>query len=210
MIVTVSMLKKQYAQYVNPLDKIRRETDKGNLIRLNRGLYETDPHTEPYLLASSLLSPSYLSFEFALSYYGLIPEKVMSITSASLGMRKNHTYVNSFGRYEFGDIPASAFSEGLCYVGRDEYIVKMATKEKAICDSLYKWKVVHSVKQLEELLFTDMRIDEDEFFACDFTELKRLAKLYKSTNLKYLIRFIERIKNGSGTRSNAEQISYSE
>ena len=85
MILTTSMLRDRYADYANPLVKIKREADAGNLIRINRGLYETDSHTEPFLLASSLLSPSYLSFDFALSYYGLIPEKVFSITSASLG-----------------------------------------------------------------------------------------------------------------------------
>ena len=39
MIVTTSMLKEKYHDYANPLDKIKREADKGILIRLTNGIY---------------------------------------------------------------------------------------------------------------------------------------------------------------------------
>ena len=68
----------------------------------------------------------------------------------------------------------------------------MATKEKAICDSLYKWRVVHSIKDLKQLLFEDKRIDEDEFKTCDFKLMIRLAKLYKRTNLDLLTKLIRK------------------
>ena len=110
MVITVSVLKERYKNYSNPLDKIKRDADNGVLFRLSRGIYETNGNTDPCLLASSILSPSYLSFDWALSYYGLIPEKVAAITSASLGVRKNKTFINQFGRYEYSDIPANAFS----------------------------------------------------------------------------------------------------
>lgn len=192
MIVTTSMLKKQYSDYANPLDKIKRDADSGKLIRLNRGIYEDDKNTNPYLLAASILSPSYLSFDYALSYYGLIPEKVFAITSASLGLRKNKTFINQFGRYEYSDIPEDVFPMGLTYLKEGEYIVRIATKEKAICDSLCKWRVVHSIKELKELLFFDKRIDENEFKTCDFKLMFHLASYYKKTNLDYLKRFIKK------------------
>ena len=192
MVITVSVLKERYKNYSNPLDKIKRDADNGVLFRLSRGIYETNGNTNPCLLASSILSPSYLSFDWALSYYGLIPEKVAAITSASLGVRKNKTFINKFGRYEYSDIPANAFSEGLTYLENGEYMVKIATKEKAICDSLSKWRVVNSIKALKELLFVDNRIDEEEFFACDFKAMMRLASLYKKTNLDLLIKFIRK------------------
>lgn len=192
MVVTTSILRNRYSDYANPLDKIKRDTDSGVLIRINRGIYETDSSVNPCLLAASILSPSYLSFDYALSHYGLIPEKVFSITSASLGLRKNKTFINKFGRYEYSDIPAEAFSEGLTYLEDGEYIVKIATKEKAICDSLCKWRVVHSIKELKELLFDDKRIDEEEFATCDFKLMVRLASLYKKTNLDLLIKLIRK------------------
>lgn len=192
MIVTTSMLKEKFHDYANPLDKIKRDADKGVIIRLAKGIYETDKNTEPCLLASSILSPSYLSFDWALSFYGLIPERVFAITSASLGLRKNKTFENQFGRYEYTDIPVEAFSEGLTYLENSEYAAKIAMKEKATCDSLCKWRVVKNVKELKELLFEDKRIDEDEFALCDFELMKRLAKLYNKTNLKLLIKLIRK------------------
>ena len=192
MILTISMLKEKYSDYVNPIDKIKRDADKGIIFRLTKGIYETDKNTDPCLLASSILSPSYLSFDWALSYYGLIPERVFAITSASFRNRKNKTFINYFGRYEFTDIPSDAFSEGLTYLESGDYIVKIATKEKAICGSLCKWRVVKSVKDLKVLLFEDKRIDIDEFADCDFKLMKRLASLYRKTNLQVLIKLIKK------------------
>ena len=192
MIVTTSMLREKYKNYANPLDKIKRDADKGIIIRLNRGLYETNNNINPSFLAASILSPSYLSFEYALSYYGLIPERVTAITSASLSMRKNKTFVNAFGRFEYSDIPPRVFSEGLTYIEDGEYAAKIASKEKAICDSLYKWRVVNSINELKELLFIDKRIDEDEFASCDFDLLLRLAPLYRRTNLDLLTKLIRK------------------
>jgi len=192
MIVTSSMLLQKYKDYSNPNDKIKRDCDLGILIRLNRGIYETDKTVNPCFLAGVILSPSYLSFDYALSYYGLIPEKVFSITSASFQMRKNKTFINKFGRYEFSDVPTSVFSEGVTYIKEGEYIAKIATKEKALCDSLSKWRVVKSIKDLKTLLFEDKRIDKEEFLLCDFKLMERLAGLYKKTNLELLIKLIRK------------------
>ena len=192
MIFTINQLKERYSDYANPLDKIKRDCDAGILFRLNRGLYEDNRHAEPMYLAASLLGPSYISFDYALSYYGLIPERVVAITSASLSVHKNKTFVNFFGRFEFTDIPAKAFPSGTVYVYDGEYAARIATKEKAICDSLCKWPVVHSVKDLKQLMFEDKRIDEDEFAACDFEKLLTLASLYHKTNLDLLIKLIRK------------------
>ena len=186
------MLLDKYRDYANPMDKIKREAEKGSLIRLTRGIYETDANVSPYLLASSICSPSYLSFEFALSYYGLIPERVYAITSASFRLRKTKTVVNPLGRYTFSDITQAAFPFGVTYIKEGDYVVRIATKEKAICDSLSKWPVVHSVKDLRELLFEDKRIDVDEFASCDFSLMEKLASLYHKKNLKLLVKMIRR------------------
>lgn len=192
MVITTSILRERYSDYSNPLDKIKRDADNGIIFRLTRGVYETNRNVNPCFLASSILSPSYLSFEWALSYYGLIPERVFAITSASLSVRKNKTFINDFGRYTFTDIPSSAFSEGLTYLENGDYITKIATKEKAICDSLSKWRVVHNINDLKELLFIDKRIDEDEFASSDFKLMSRLASLYNKTNLDLLIKLIRK------------------
>ena len=192
MITTTSILRQQYSDYSNPLDKIKRDVDSGVLFRITRGLYETDRHVDPHFLASSILSPSYLSFEWALSHYGFIPERVEAITSASYKVRKNKTFYNIFGRYEFSDITPNAFYAGLTFIESGEYIVKIATKEKALCDCLSKWRIVKNINDLKELMFDDKRIYEDEFASCDFPLLIELASLYNKTNLELLIKLIRK------------------
>ena len=192
MVVSTSMLKEKYKDYENPLDKIKRNADKGVIFRITRGLYETNRNVEPFFLAPVILSPSYLSFEWALSYYGLIPERVYAITSATLEVRKNKTFTNVFGRFEYSDIPSNAYPQGVTYIEDGVYAAKIATKEKAICDSLCKWRVVHSIKDLKQLLFDDKRIDEDEFASSDFRLMIRLAALYNKTNLNLLIKLIRK------------------
>ena len=53
---------------------------------------ETDSTVSGHLLAASIYGPSYLSFEFALSWHGLIPEAVYNCTAATFGKKKRrHT-----------------------------------------------------------------------------------------------------------------------
>ena len=192
MILTIGQLRNRYREYANPLDKIKRDCDAGLLFRLTRGLYEDNRNANPLFLAASSLGPSYISFDYALSYYGLIPERVVAITSASLMVRKNKTFSNVFGRFEFSDIPADAFASGTTYIFDGEYSARIASKEKAICDSLCKWPVVNSIKDLKILLFEDKRIDEEGFASCDFDKLLTLAPLYHKTNLDLLIKLIRK------------------
>jgi predicted transcriptional regulator of viral defense system len=76
MILTNDIIKSNLTEYSNKNTKICRDVKNGNLIKIINGLYETDSSVNGYLLAGSIYGPSYLSFEFALYYYGLIPEKV--------------------------------------------------------------------------------------------------------------------------------------
>jgi predicted transcriptional regulator of viral defense system len=191
-IYTTEMLKEKYRDYSNPSDKIKRDLKEGKLFHIVRGLYETNRDIDPIFLAGSISSPSYISFDYALSYYGLIPEEVKAITSASLGVRKNKIFTNVFARYEFSDIPSRAFASGLTIIEKDGYYARIASKEKALCDSLYKRPIARSMKDLKVLLFKDKRIDEEAFNDLDFIELLRLASLYDDTNHKTLIKLINR------------------
>lgn len=192
MILTSTMLKENYRHYADPLCKIKRDADQNKIVRLVREIYETDKNVNPLFLAAPILSPSYISFDTALSYYGLIPERVVAITSVTLGIGKNKTYVNYFGRFEYSDVPEKVFPNGLTLIKENDYATRIASKEKAICDSLYKWRVTKIVKELKVLLFEDKRIDEEEFGRCDFFELLRLARLYRKNNLALLTKLIQK------------------
>lgn len=69
--------------YSSPACKLSRMVEKGEIIRLRRGLYETDPGTPPYLVANCICEPSYISFEYALSWHSIIPERVNAVTNAT-------------------------------------------------------------------------------------------------------------------------------
>ena len=76
MIKTYAMIVDELSEYSAPENKLSRMVKEGIYIPIVKGLYETEKATSGYLLAGSIYGPSYLSFDFALSRYGLIPEAV--------------------------------------------------------------------------------------------------------------------------------------
>ena len=68
----------------------------------------------------------------------------------------------------------------------------MASKEKALCDKLYELPPVKNLKELEELLFNDMRIDETEFDSLNREDIYFIAPKYHVNNLKYLEKYLRR------------------
>ena len=95
MIYNLQTLKIKYKEYSNLNQKISLEVKKGNLIRIKRGLFTDNLEIDKKVIANLCYGPSYISFEYALSYYGLIPEYVSTITSACFNKKNNKTY-NSF------------------------------------------------------------------------------------------------------------------
>ena len=76
MIKSTAILLEELKNYQNPMVKISLMVKKRELFPITRGLYETDPSIPGHYIASVIYGPSYLSFEFALAYHGLIPETV--------------------------------------------------------------------------------------------------------------------------------------
>ena len=68
----------------------------------------------------------------------------------------------------------------------------MATKEKALCDKLYSLKPLNNYKELEIMLFDDLRIDEDGFKKMDVGKIEKLIILYHSTNINLLVKYLRR------------------
>ena len=192
MIVTTAILLEQLRRYANPTGKLARLVRDGEYYPVVKGLYETDGDTNGYLLTSSIYGPSYLSFDFALSYYGLIPEAVRVFTSATFGKKKKKEYDTPFGYFTYRDIPDSAYPLGIRIIKEGEYTVPIATPEKALCDKLYTVRPAGSIANMEMLLFEDLRVDEQAFHDLSSKDLLLLSELYPSTNLKLLKKLIGR------------------
>ena len=109
MIRTHSMIMDELSEYGNPKTKLGRMVKEGIYTQIIKGLYETDAKTAGYLLAGSIYGPSYLSFDFALSYYGIIPEAVNVITCATFDKKKKRTYDTPFGHFSYRDVPAKVY-----------------------------------------------------------------------------------------------------
>ena len=177
MIITSDIAKQYLKRYSNKNTKLARDVRDGKLIKIKNGLYETEANTPSYLLAGSIYGPSYISFEYALSYYGLIPERVTTITCASFNKKKKKIYNTPFGAFTYRDIPSLAYKEEIILKEEGNYSYQIATAEKALCDKLYTLKPLNNYSNLEKMLFEDLRIDIDEFNNLNTDKINKLSYL---------------------------------
>ena len=188
MILTFNSLALQFKDYTDVKGKIRREIQSGRLTRITRGLYETDAQVDGKYLAGAIYGPSYLSFEYVLSMCSLIPEAIFRIyTSATFRKGKAYRYDKEFGVFKYRDVPADVYNLGIEFHYDIGYYFQMDTPEK----ELYTISPVGSVKAMRALLFEDLRVDEDDFWQLNLDDIKQLVPLYKSTNLRYLMKLIK-------------------
>ena len=195
MVKTSRMLQEELSQYTDSFGKIKRLVDEGKLVLLKKGIYDTDSSRPGYLFSPVIYGPSYLSFDYALSRYGLIPEAVHEYTAATFNKGKRKMYHNAFGDYSYRDVPKAAYPFEVQLFADGDYAYMMATPEKALCDKLYTLPPVASVKEMKQLLFENLRIDEYEFSKLNAETIEHLSELYKSNNVHYLAKTMERIKN---------------
>ena len=177
--------------YLSPACKLGRMVENGEVIRLKRGIYETDPNTPPYLVAQYLCEPSYISFEYALSWHEIIPERTVVITNATVNKHKTKRFDTPLGSFSYSDVPIDAFRVGVKKFVEDDYEYFLATPAKAVCDKLYKMPSTRSYKGLETLMFNDLRFDEEEIMSLDVKTIREYAELYRCTTITTLRDYLE-------------------
>lgn len=125
--------------FPKPLEQIQyfleTQTRQGLFIRLKKGLYalKTDlPSDEE--LANVLYKPSYLSFEYALSKYGIIPELPYNLTCATTNPTRLYTIAHQ--AYSYYTIKQKAYTGYYLNTGGGKRIL-IAEPEKALVDFLY-------------------------------------------------------------------------
>ena len=193
MIKTTAIMLQELNNYKNPRDKLAHMVKKKECIPVIQGLYETNPATPGYRLANTICSPSYLSFEFALSYHGLIPEAVYNFTSATFEKKKKKEFKTLFGMFTYRDVPSAAYPYGIECVSENGYTFQIASPEKALCDELYIQSPVTSQRELKELLFDGLRIDWDLFCKLNMDDILFLNSKYRCTNIQKLTKTMEKI-----------------
>lgn len=156
---------------------------KGYLIKLRKEFYafaecKAIPEFSRYI-ANRIYMPSYISMHTALSYYGMIPESVVHITSIS--SLKTAQFTNVFGEFSYNSVrPGYMYG----YVPKnmaDGRSILIATPEKALLDLLYLNQYYRSESDMLEL-----RLDDD--FMCDEFNLGRFKEYCEMSGNKALQR----------------------
>ena len=148
------------------------------------------------VLANLLYGPSYVSMDYALSYYKLIPERVYEVTSMTTKLLKE--YETPFGCYSYIKSSRCFYPIGLTLAhSGDSNTFMIATKEKALCDKLVYTKKLQitSLRGLQAYLEDDLRIELDELQMFDLDIIKSCMQCGKKVSLLVkLYRLLEQKK----------------
>ncbi len=186
--------------YNRPNDKISELLKQGELISLRRGLYIAGPEVglprpHPFLMANHLCGPSYVSLESALSFWGLIPERVVETTSVTTSTSKK--YSSAAGRYSFQHLPTPYFAFGIERIQLTEkQTALIASAEKAVCDMIVLTAGIslRSPKQTKKYLVEDLRMDEEVLNKLDSSRIRQWLKhAPKQASIEMLIKTLQQL-----------------
>jgi len=179
--------------YASPKSKLTTMIKSGEVIKLRRGLF-LDSSTDYSIktLANKIYGPSYISFEYALSYYNLIPERVETVTCASFSKNKSRRFDTPVGSFLYKNIPRAAYPYGITRIEEGNNPFLIATKEKALCDTLSKISGVTSIKALAVRLFENLRIEREELSAINLKDIALLAPLYKIKTVALFLQYLQK------------------
>jgi len=191
MLKTSLSLQNELAAYASPRAKITQLIKSGKIIQVRRGLYTDEAGISPYSLAPLIYGPSYISFQTALAFYGLIPERVYLVTSAVFRKNKNKFFETPLGGFRYLCVPEQVYPYGITMQEEGGYQYLLASPEKALCDAVYKISDIRSVSDMDDLLIEDWRMERDELLALDSDFIQWLAPRYRRRSLAMLARWFK-------------------
>lgn len=185
-------LLEEFVEYKSPRSKITNLIKSGELIKIKRDVFLKGDAANVNIntLANIIYNPSYISFEYALNYYGLIPERVDVITSATFNKNKNRVYKTSFGSFEYRYLDKLVYPYGIIRLEENNEPFLIASKEKALCDTLSKIRSVESVKKISYLLYDDLRIEKEHILKLNIDDIKFYSEIYNQVNIKLLLKLL--------------------
>lgn len=160
--------------------QLSRWVDAGKLSQIRRGWYLiAEPYrsrrVSPAVIANTVVSPSYLSLEWALSFHGLIPEEALNPTSVTTARAEN--FRTSGHLFIYRHIKPDYFV-GYSKIKFEDQEVVIASPEKALWDKVYFYLRGNSFSMdwLEELRLQNL----EEF---DFSKWRDYTMLTASTSI---------------------------
>jgi hypothetical protein len=184
--------------YASPRDKISRLVHGGDIVRIKKGLYifgeelRKRPISKMYL-ANLLHGPSYISLEYALHHYSLIPERVTEITSVTPGRSKR--YQTLIGYFSYRHIPLSSFVSGMDII-TDEVGVSclIAAPEKALVDKIQTGPQLRTRKDMELYLLEDLRINPSDLAQMRLKKVTEYCKIFGSSKSELFLQVIKQLR----------------
>lgn len=164
-------------------NQLSRWQAQGLIVKLKRGMYmlnKDDRRVEPGrpFIANQLHAPSYVSLEYALNCYGLIPERVADVTSITT--KKTTRFSTPEGTFIYQHIKPAAFRGFKTFKDEKGLPCFMALPEKAVVDFIYL--------NLEKFRPGDKTVFEQSYRFQNLEDLDKkllmeLASLYGSPKL---------------------------
>ncbi|MEI6456942.1 MAG: hypothetical protein WCO93_11690 [bacterium] len=130
-----------------------RWVSKKFLVKLRNGHYCFSEYLgEPnfsLFIANRIYRPSYISLHSALSFYGLIPESVVQVTSVTT--LKTSTFINEFGTFSYKTINPRLMFGYETRMLSGKFTILLASPEKALLDLLYLYPFYNTSGEFESL-----------------------------------------------------------
>ncbi|MCI0494425.1 hypothetical protein L0Z72_05415 [candidate division KSB1 bacterium] len=192
-----NFIKHALRDYKNPRVKINDLLKKNEIIRVKKGLYVfgSELAQQPYskeTLANLIYGPSYISLEYALSFYGLIPERVETITCVT--NKRNKFFETPIGNFSYRYLHPSIYSYGITLYEIDtNHMILIATLEKAISDMLFFAEKKANKTELANYLTEDLRIESAYLNDLNLPRVKKLAAIYGS-NVNLFFNLLRELK----------------
>ena len=164
---------------------LERQTKEGLFFRLKKGLYalKTDPPSEVEI-ANFLYRPSYISFEYALAYYNILPEMPYLVTSATT--KPSRLFTTNSTSYSYRSIKEEIYT-GYYLEKKDGKSFLIAEPEKALLDHLY-FVSLRKSPHFERLF---INLVQDKHYKTGGLKKKKIwqyANLYKKRQLTDLLK----------------------
>jgi predicted transcriptional regulator of viral defense system len=188
------------SEYASPRDCVTRLLRNGTIIRIKKGLYifGDDERREPYsreLLANLIYGPSFISLGSALSFYGLIPERVEAMLSVTTG--RSRAFDTPVGRFVYRATRMNSFSLGVSRVEEGRTAFLIASPERALADAIRcdRRGEFSGLAMMREYLFEDLRLDESGFLKMDPEQMTQLAAGLGSKKVGFCAKLLETMRS---------------
>jgi predicted transcriptional regulator of viral defense system len=188
-IFSIRDIKKSFPDFDNR--RLVEWQQKGYIMKVRRGFYcfkerEKDENFL-YYAANRIYSPSYVSFESAMNYYGIIPEGTFTITSAST--RNTASFETPIGNYTYRHFKPVLYF-GYKLIQSKGISIRMAEPEKVILDYFYLSRI-NSLEEIEGMRFNEIQTKE----IIDLQKLEKYQNIFNSSILNRRIQLLKKVIN---------------